>query len=215
MPAAVWLNGSLFNGALHPLSACSAATSLCCRLLCCARVRWWSALAAWWKRLWRTRSYRNNYDDIACGWNTLWDSSEHGVRTGLLQHLFGAVSKPLFGSKLANDCKERIPQEQSFFCVLVKQLTGFVLTLGMGWLVSKDFHNQLVEVVCSLHFHSFGWPTPFHHFVQSHFVFVLCLFLSLYIVCYTIPKRAIIWTWLDLTSTNGPLTLAPQCFAFH
>ena len=162
MIAAVWLKGSLFNGAVHPLSACSAATSLCCRLLCCARVRCgevrWQPGGKDCGGLGATEI--TNYDDIACGW-TLWDSSEHGVRTGLLQHLFGAVSKPLFGSKLANDCKERIPQEQSFFCVLVKQLTGFVLTLGMGWLVSKDFHNQLVEVVCSLHFHSFGWQLPF------------------------------------------------------
>ena len=55
-------------------------------------------------------------DEIASSWNAIWDEAlEYSIRgTKLMQHLFFALSKPVFGDRTCAHCKDGIPMWQSY-----------------------------------------------------------------------------------------------------
>ena len=98
-------------------------------------------------------------DNISSSWNTMWDEAlEYGIRgTKLMQHLFGTLSKPVFGDRICSYCKDSITVLQSYPQHLVSQhLTEFDLNSIKNWLENKDFKNlfRLAEALSSLQFHS-------------------------------------------------------------
>ena len=88
-----------------------------------------------------------------------WDEAlEYGIRgIKLMQHLFFALSKPVFGDRTCAHCKEGIPMQQSYPQHLVSQhLTDFDLDTIKNWLEIKDFKNlfKLADAISSLEFHN-------------------------------------------------------------
>ena len=96
--------------------------------------------------------------EISSTWNAiLWDEAlEHGIHgTKLMQHLFNALSKPVFGDRICPHCKDSIPVSQSYPQHLVLQhLTSFDLDIVKNWLENKDFKNlfKLADAISSLQF---------------------------------------------------------------
>ena len=67
-------------------------------------------------------------DKIPSTWNAIGDEAlEHGIRgTKLMQHLFNALSKPVFGDRICPHCKDSIPVSHSYPHLVSQHLTAQV-----------------------------------------------------------------------------------------
>ena len=94
-------------------------------------------------------------DEIASTWNRLWDEAlEYGVRgTRLMQGLFAALTRPVFGGRACPHCKDVISSSYPEH-LFTKHLVSYNLDTIALWLENKNYKDfyKLAEEITSMKF---------------------------------------------------------------